>query len=668
MWFEDLPQDDDCCRLSSSPIDLPSSPRERAAKGVERNAPGAAPQRAASDEAHFFLSLGVGKPVIAEAVRKAHSHGTTVEQELLAAGALNAEFYYETLAHILGVPYLATIEAGSVVVTDHVDAALARPLWLRVDTGISMLQVVAPAAAQLPDLKALLERRPALKSRMAIASPAVIREAAWSCRAERRVEETVRALFERSREDSARIVLTGAQGFALGAFFSALTCAALLFPKLLLACAHVFLSGFFFACIAFRIAALVSHKRPHRNRPPAMPDPPARDAPLPVYTVVVALHDEAEVVAELIASLGRLRWPRALLDIKLVCEADDRATLSALEAMDLPPEYEIVRVPPVGPRTKPKALAYALAGARGRFLVIYDAEDRPHPDQLTEAYAVFRQSDERLAYLQAPLVISNGARSLISAVFALEYAGLFRGFLPFLARCGLPLPLGGTSNHFRMEALRASGAWDPHNVTEDADLGMRLFRLGYRGAVLMRATQEPAPETPRVWMRQRTRWFKGWLQTWLVMMRSPRRLYREMGSGGFLTFQILIGGMLLSALGHPLLIVFVCRAAWEAVAGEISLGSPLHQALLAIDIWNFVGGYLAFIALAYWSMIAEERRRVGRRWIWVPVYWIAMSVAAWLALVELVRKPFYWAKTPHKPRSARIAERSTDGPTAAASG
>jgi cellulose synthase/poly-beta-1,6-N-acetylglucosamine synthase-like glycosyltransferase len=262
----------------------------------------------------------------------------------------------------------------------------------------------------------------------------------------------------------------------------------------------------------------------------------ADDRNLPIYSVLVALYREKEVVQQLANALLRLDWPTSRLDIKLVCEAEDRETIAALQALDLPPHFEIVEVPDRPPRTKPKALNYALAGARGDFVVIYDAEDRPHPRQLLEAYRHFSEAPDDVVCLQAPLIISNAADSWLAGLFALEYAGLFRRLLPFLGTRQQPMPLGGTSNHFRADILRAVGAWDPYNVTEDADLGLRLYRFGYRAETLTRYTVEDAPTERSVWLGQRTRWFKGWMQTWLVLMRHPILLTRELGLHGTLMF------------------------------------------------------------------------------------------------------------------------------------
>jgi cellulose synthase/poly-beta-1,6-N-acetylglucosamine synthase-like glycosyltransferase len=311
-------------------------------------------------------------------------------------------------------------------------------------------------------------------------------------------------------------------------------------------------------------------------------------------------------------------------------------------------------VPPCNPRTKPKALTYALAAARGEYLAIYDAEDRPHPQQLREAYGRFRTSPAEVACLQAPLIITNARESWISALFSLEYSGLFRGLLPMLAESKMPLPLGGTSNHFRTETLRAVGGWDPFNVTEDADLGLRLYRLGYRSEVIVRQTLEDAPTTVRVWMAQRSRWFKGRLQTWLVLMRNPRRLAREMGSKAFCTFQLMIGGMLVSSLLHPLVIVFAGIGAYSMLAaptGDIPTGM---LSLFVIDMVNILGSYLVFLALGLSSMIEHEKRLIGRRWIAVPLYWLMTSIAAWQAVLELRSKPFVWNKTPHQPSNRKM--------------
>jgi cellulose synthase/poly-beta-1,6-N-acetylglucosamine synthase-like glycosyltransferase len=330
--------------------------------------------------------------------------------------------------------------------------------------------------------------------------------------------------------------------------------------------------------------------------------------------------------------------------VKFVLEADDRDTRRALARLDLGPTFEIITAPPIGPRTKPKALNVALPFARGAFTAVYDAEDAPEPDQLRRAVAAFMAADERLACLQASLTIDNTADNWIARMFTADYAGQFDAFLPGLATLHLPFPLGGSSNHFRTAVLRKVGGWDPFNVTEDADLGIRLCRLGYRSAMLSSATYEEAPARFVPWLKQRTRWYKGWMQTWLVHMRRPQRLLRELGPAGAIAFQLLFAANVLAALIHPAFMaalgyaLFVLPQPWTAEA--MSRAAPVFAATL-------LTGYASTIVLA----IIGLRRRGLLRQAWVllltPAYWFLLSLAAWRALFQLLLDPQRWEKTEH---------------------
>lgn len=415
-------------------------------------------------------------------------------------------------------------------------------------------------------------------------------------------------------------------------------------PTLSLVLLHIVLTVFFFATFLIRLLALLA-KRRERDRP-RLAAPLARR---PVYSIFVALYREAAVVPQLVETLKRIEWPVARLDIKLICEADDQETLDALAATRLGPQFEVVEVPPGKPRTKPKVLTYALGAARGDYLVIYDAEDRIDPLQLEEAWRTFEAGPPDIACLQAPLVITNARESWISALFAVEYAGLFRVLLPRLAAARMPMPLGGTSNHFRTRVLQQVGGWDPYNVTEDADLGLRLYRQGYRCGTINRPTFEEAPTQARAWLGQRTRWFKGWLQTWLVLMRRPKRLVREMGLWPSLVFQVLIGGLILSSLAHPLIIAYVGLITWALFFQQAHMVGMLELTLFVLDIANIFGSYAVFIALGRAGMTANERAALGRRWMLTPAYWLLISRAAWRAVSELRDNPFFWNKTAHRP-------------------
>lgn len=277
-------------------------------------------------------------------------------------------------------------------------------------------------------------------------------------------------------------------------------------PKLSLLAIETILATIFLAWAALRVYACLTPASAGARR-----EIPERE--LPIYTILVPLYREAGILPDLVNALSALDYPREKLDIKLILEPDDIETARAIGAINLDPCFEVVVAPEPGPRTKPKALRAALPFARGEFLVIYDAEDRPHPDQLRDAYARFLEGSENLACVQARLAIDNTYPSFLTAHFRAEYSGLFDVLLPAIARLRLPVPLGGTSNHFRTGILRAVGGWDPHNVTEDADLGIRLARFGFTTDVVDSTTWEEAPSRLGAWLPQRTRWMKGWLQT-----------------------------------------------------------------------------------------------------------------------------------------------------------
>lgn len=308
-------------------------------------------------------------------------------------------------------------------------------------------------------------------------------------------------------------------------------------------------------------------------------------------------------------------------------------------------------VPDHPPRTKPKALNYALSLSRGSFVVIYDAEDDPEPDQLRRAQRAFADGPANLMCVQGRLAMYNQRPGWIARQFMLEYAALFDALLPALVRLRVPVPLGGTSNHFPRSALAALGGWDAYNVTEDADLGIRIARAGGRVAVLESTTYEEAPDRLSVWIPQRTRWMKGFMQTWLVHMRRPGRLLADLGPLGFIGFNVFLGGILLSALIHP---IFVALLIFEAATGHFleAPDSLLGGAMVWLALFNLVGGYLSGMAIAG---LAVSRR--GLVWLLphlvaMPFYWLLISVAAYRAALQLITKPYLWEKTPHQARRA----------------
>lgn len=377
-----------------------------------------------------------------------------------------------------------------------------------------------------------------------------------------------------------------------------------------------------------------------RRIPPRM-----ADADLPVYSVIVALYREAPSVRQLLGALTALDYPREKSDIILVIEGDDAQTREAI-ARERPPScVRVIVAPDEGPRTKPKALNVALPFARGQYIAVYDAEDRPDPDQLRLALAAFHAGRDDLACVQARLAIENSSDSTITRMFAAEYAGQFDIVMPGYDRLGLPWPLGGTSNHFHADKLREACAWDPFNVTEDADLGLRFARFHYRTATIDSTTWEEAPIRLMPWLRQRTRWMKGWMQTWWVHARHPRRYWRRTGWRGLIARDLIIGGALLAALAYPALIVVAALMLGEyAVTGEIAHSARFVSKLHGASI---IGGLGVAMLIQLRGLAYRGRLKDGWVLALTPIYWGLLSWAAWRALLQLRSKPFHWEKTEH---------------------
>lgn len=431
---------------------------------------------------------------------------------------------------------------------------------------------------------------------------------------------------------SARSGVSSGQARAALALCLIAAAAALLAPRLALAVAHGLAQGLFLLLIGLRIAALGAPQA--RGGVAAEPSPGAQ---APLYSILVALYREAPVAAQLVAALDRLDWPADRREVLLLTEADDTETRAALAALALPPGFRVIRVPALGPRTKPKALNVGLALARGAYVAIYDAEDRPHPDQLKAAHAAFTAGGLDLACVQAPLAIHDPRGHWIAAQFALEYAIHFRVLIPMVAALGWPVPLGGTSNHFRRAALQACGGWDPWNVTEDADLGVRLARDRWRVAMIDPPTYEEAPGSLDVWIRQRSRWIKGHIQTWAVHMRRPDRLVADVGLWGALGLQATLLAALISAFAHGPLVM--------AAMAALLLG-----ALELPDFALLLGGYVSTglcAALALSRERALSTRSAMVAVLTLPFYWPLQTIAALRAAWQVWRTPFVWEKTPH---------------------
>jgi cellulose synthase/poly-beta-1,6-N-acetylglucosamine synthase-like glycosyltransferase len=455
-------------------------------------------------------------------------------------------------------------------------------------------------------------------------------------------DDAVWALARAYPQFSAHVVVTRGQTIAFVIFGVGLSAGCWIAPHVMLLVIAALMAAGFVANVLFR--SILTWIGAGDTEETVSNAARVSDEDLPVYTVLVPVYREAHIVPALVQSLRKIDYPLNKLDVKIITEADDAETVTAAQAQATGEGFSVVVVPPSLPRTKPKACNVALRNAVGEYLVIYDAEDRPEPDQLRKAVASFRAESPKLACLQARLTFHNATEGWLAAMFTLDYELWFGFLLPGLARLGVPMPLGGTSNHFRTSVLREIKGWDPFNVTEDADLGIRLAQRGYRVSTLDSTTFEEATTTYGNWIRQRSRWMKGYMQTWLVHMRDPHALMKHAGFAGFAAFQLFIGGAFFSALVNPLLwLVFL-------VANFVPLNVGLNEAAEPLRIFSLVGLIAGNAFFTYLMMLGALRRgwhQLVPCGITAFAYWLLISVAAYRGLWQLISKPFYWEKTVH---------------------
>lgn len=396
-----------------------------------------------------FKALGLSPEMALPYVRAARLNGTTIHEEMQVDPAIDQSLIYRSIAETAGLGFLEEPHPGRLIPYGHpLQDLLAMPprsmICLYSDGRGGTDILLSPDIDQAARFADYFRHYPAMQSRMKVVPPRVLRKALFAATGEEMISRSSNRLFVTQPLLSARVVTNSWQSALLGSLVVLVPISLALWPQGLVLALHLLSTIVFFFCTILRTLPIPSAGAKIRY-----PKGGTVGSPLPVYTVLVALYREENMVGDLLVSLSLLKWPRSRLEVKLVCEADDKSTISAIRSHALASTVEIVEVPSGGPRTKPNALAYALQASRGEFVVLYDAEDKPHPDQLLEAWSLFRNSPLSLGCLQAPLVVTNGHVNRLTGMFALEYAGLFRGLLPWLARKELVLPLGGTSNHFR---------------------------------------------------------------------------------------------------------------------------------------------------------------------------------------------------------------------------
>jgi cellulose synthase/poly-beta-1,6-N-acetylglucosamine synthase-like glycosyltransferase len=601
-----------------------------------RRAPGRAETspRPPAVEIAFLAKYGVPLDVLHYATTLARRQGVSADAALLAEGLVADEVFYRALADHLGVPFLEAgielplgaavgAERGYVPLRGESDG----PRWLFAPVGAEIFRLMSVVrAARGRALFALTTRTRFIEALRDALAGEVARAASLSVE---RVDP--RLCVRRSLRRGSLAVATVLLCTAIACLFTPWAG-----PRLL---AALLLAGAFLAGIVLRLCASWSSIRAS-DREVAI-----EEAQLPVYTVVIALYREAAVARQLSRAIDRLDYPRAKLDVKFVVEHDDEETLAALRSYPPRTPHEIVVAPPGAPRTKPRALNIAMPFARGSLVAVFDAEDLPDARQLRRAAAHFHHAPPELACLQASLVIDNGGLNWMTRLFALEYAALFDVFNKGLAARRLPLFLGGTSNHFRLAAVREIGFWDAYNVTEDADLGLRLLRAGYELRMFDSHTFEEAPATFRALVKQRARWLKGWMQTALVHCRHPARFFADLGPRGAFAVLAMFASGIMGPLFGPLL---TARLLYDALFGAL-LAPRTGFETACSALWCFVAVSGLVSLLAPLLLGARRRGLFGfcGALFYLPLWLLMLSLACWRAFFDLWRRPFHWEKTEH---------------------
>lgn len=367
----------------------------------------------------------------------------------------------------------------------------------------------------------------------------------------------------------------------------------------------------------------------------------------PKYTILCPLYKEWQVLPQFVDAINKLDYPKEKLQVLLLLEEDDKETIIKAQETQLPSHFEILVVPHSYPKTKPKACNYGLHKATGKYTVIYDAEDVPEPDQLKKTVLAFKDIEKDVVCMQAKLNFYNPHQNLLTRLFTAEYSLWFDLILPGLQTINAPIPLGGTSNHFKTEKLKEICGWDPFNVTEDCDLGIRLAKKGYKTAIIESTTFEEANSEFNNWFWQRTRWIKGYIQTFSVHTRTIDQFLknREFIKAG--VFMVVVGGKVFSILVNPLMwILTILYFSFRTSLGP-TIETLFPNPVLYMGVFSIVFGNFLYM---YYYMIASAKKAKYSlvKWIFlVPLYWIFMSMAGWVAIYRLVAAPHHWSKTKH---------------------
>ncbi|WP_443945381.1 glycosyltransferase family 2 protein [Pedobacter sp. AW1-32] len=522
----------------------------------------------------------------------------------------------------------------------QVDKNLILPLHL--ESGVLTVAVADPTFS---DVLPQLAQKFNAELQVLVASDLDILWLAHKFLGEKYVKSAVFDLLNRDPDSSALVTFTSKQLVVIFISLALITTALFLSFIDTTIIINIVVSTFFLVAIVFKLFLALTGSKFELFQVVSKKEVKAlKNDDLPVFTIHLPVYKEDKLIRKLIWNLQSLDYPREKLDIKLLIEEDDDKTLNAVRDLDFPAIFEVVVVPFHMPKTKPKACNYGLHFSRGKYLTIYDAEDIPDQDQLKKVVRLFEKLPPHFICIQCALNYFNRNENILTRMFTLEYSYWFDYMLPGLDTLNIPIPLGGTSNHFKLENLRELGGWDPFNVTEDADLGIRAFAKGYKVALVNSTTYEEANNEPFNWIRQRSRWIKGYMQTYLVHMRNPKKLIDKIGWRGFLGFNFFIGATPLTFLVYPLLLLlFISYLVFDLK----NMRTIFPDWVLYISIFNLVIGNVLMI---YVNMLAVFKRRYYELILFSlfnPLYWLLHSISAYKGLWQLITKPFYWEKTNH---------------------
>ena len=570
--------------------------------------------------------------------------GSRLGDIIIAKKFTNYLRLYDALAQHYSLPFVDLLQAppdkNLLAVQDSEDYIHHQAIpWKRDMEG----QIIIAIAELSEDTKVWIEQHYGKNIKLVITSPLDIRKTVEREFGEKLEEKSRLQLWQEKPEISARFLIPSkAQKYLyIAAFFAIIL--GVLFPLnflivLISFCTLTYSSSMILKTLIFikgvRRISPIDWQNELKN---------LDDATLPIYTILIPMYREVASLPKMLSALKNMDYPAEKLDIKLILEEDDTRTYEAAIAQKPSHNFEIIRVPASALRTKPKACNYALKFARGEYVTVFDADDIPDLLQLKKAIYTFRKSPKNVACLQARLNYYNADYNWLTRFFALEYSLFFDFLLGGLHALDMPLPLGGTSNHLSLAHLRELGAWDAFNVTEDADLGIRLASLGLHTEILDSCTMEEAVCTLPAWIRQRSRWIKGYMQTWLVHMRSPHKLYKTLGWHGFLGFQFFIGVASFSFLTAPITWIISILWWWH------------HESLIFPEWLFFLSSVnVAISFITHWFMMffcLKNNKHLSYKQISAAVFYsfylLLHSIASYKALYQIIIKPHFWEKTEH---------------------